>query len=66
MITCMGLIVGEVTTPNTQDVLNKCAAFCKKYPHLHKEGVSFEVEGMTFATIVDTHIDRGETLILCK
>ena len=66
MITCLGLIVGVVESPHTQDILNQCAKFVKKYPHLLKCGLEFVIDGLVYATVIDTHIDNGETLILCS
>ena len=66
MITCMGLMVGCVESAYQQDLLNQCARWLKNYKHLLNPGLEFIVEGMTFFTVIDSHIENGEVFILCK
>ena len=66
MITCLGLIVGTVETSYAQDVINKCARWLKNYKHLVNEGLSFEVEGFTFFTVIDYFEENNELFILCR
>ena len=56
MITCMGLIVGVVESTNRQDVLNQCAKFLRKYPHLQGIcGLQFEIDNQMYAYVYDTY-----------
>lgn len=65
MITCLGIVVGIVESENTTDVLKQCANFLKTHRYLNKKGVEFEIEGMIFATVVDTHnFEDGEFGVL--
>ena len=54
MITCLGLVVGAVTTPYMIDVLNQCAKYLKKYMHLSQADVVFEVDNEAYACVIDT------------
>lgn len=67
MITCMGLVVGSVTTPDAQDVLNQCARFLKKYKHLLSvPKLQFIIDGVPYCTVIDTHQEKKEVLFLCE
>ena len=66
MITCLGLVVGLVESAYPQDVLNQCAKWLKRYPHLLKSGLEFIIDGMVFFSVIDSHIEDGEVLIWCE
>lgn len=67
MITCKGLVVGSIESANPQDLVNQCAKWLKKYKHLLDiPGLSFNVEGIKFFTVLDTFEENGEVFIYCK
>lgn len=66
MITCMGLIVGIVESQYTQDVLNQCAVWLKKYPHLLDLYPKFIIDGTVYFTVIDSFIENNEVFILCR
>lgn len=63
MITCMGLVVGTVTTPHQQDLYNTCAQWLKNNPHLHNLRPVFEVEGQEYCMCLDVCTD-GDFCVL--
>ena len=65
MITCLGLIVGMVTSAVRQDVLNQCAEFMKKHAYLHGKVVEFEINKVVYATAFDSAMfDDGKFGVL--
>ena len=66
MITCMGLIVGVVESTNRQDVLNQCAKFLRKYPHLQMIGLEFEIDNQMYARVYDIHDEADDFGVLYK
>ena len=66
MITCMGLVVGVVDSANRQDVLNKCARFLSTNRHLLDCNVSFKIDNKVYATVLDTHSNNNEFVVLFK
>lgn len=59
MITCLGLVVGAVTSTDRQDVLKQCAEYIYTHRYLEGSNVSFEIDGQIYCTLVDTHISDG-------
>lgn len=60
MITCLGLVVGVVTSIDRRDVLRQCADFLNKHRYLLEKNVQFEIDREVYATVYDTHdFDNG-------
>ena len=59
MITCMGLVVGAITSAIRNDVLEKCARFIYTHRYLEDTNVSFEIDGEIYCTLVDTLVSDG-------
>ena len=55
MITCLGLVVGAVTSADKREVLSQCARFIDTHRYLNKRGVQFEIDGFVYATVYATH-----------
>ena len=66
MITCMGLIVGVIENANRQDVLNQCAKFLRKYPHLQRIGLEFEIDNQMYARVYDICDEADDFGVLFK
>ena len=65
MITCLGLVVGAVTSADRHEVLKQCAKFIDTHRYLNKRGVQFEIDGVVYATVYDTHdCDDGYFAVL--
>lgn len=63
MITCLGLIVGVVTSDKRGEILNQCARFLDKYRHLlDLAEVNFEIDGKVYATLYDYHYFGADEL----
>ena len=59
MITCMGLMVGVVTSAVTHDVLKQCIQFLKSHRYLITSQAEFEIDGNFYAIVVDTIEDEN-------
>ena len=66
MITCMGLVVGYVTSAYVQDLVNQCAKWLKHHDHLLDCYPSFVVDGMEYFHVLDSRVEDGVVLILCR
>lgn len=67
MITCLGLIVGVVTSASRQDVLNQCTEFLKNHKYLLGSEINFEIDREVYATVKDSsEQSNGNLLILFK
>ena len=54
MITCLGLVVGAITSTSRQDVLNQCARFLSTHRYLLGKQIDFEIDREVYATVIDT------------
>lgn len=65
MITCSGLVVGVVESIMRNDVLKQCARFLNTHRYLLGKKVSFEIDGVAYCTMVDSHdFEDGEFGVL--
>lgn len=56
MITCLGLVVGAVTSADRFEVLKQCARFLDTHRYLlDNSWVCFEIAGEVYATVRSTH-----------
>lgn len=55
MITCLGLVVGAISTAERHEVLKQCARFLDTHRYLLGKPVQFEIDGHVYATVYDTH-----------
>jgi hypothetical protein len=66
MITCLGLVVGVVTSTDRREVLEQCARFLHNH-HILNTRVEFEIDKEVYATIYDTeYFDDGYFGVLFK
>lgn len=64
MITCMGIVVGAVTSANRQDVLNQCARFLHTHRYLLDCNAVFVIDGQSYAAVLDTCDEHDELWVL--
>lgn len=66
MITCLGLVVGTVTSPCKQDTLNTCAKFLSTHKNLLKVGTKFEIDGIVYTTVIDFVSDEYDFAVMFR
>lgn len=64
MITCLGLVVGELKSCVRQFTLNECAKFIKEHSYLISSNhFDFEIDRQVYATVLDTYEENGKLYV---
>ena len=63
MITCLGLVVGEVKSCVREFVLNECAKFIREHSYLIGSHFDFEINRQVYATVLDTCEEDGKLYV---
>lgn len=53
MISCLGLIVGTITSGSRNTLCEQCLEFCVKHKHLLQNDLIFQVENIDYVRLAD-------------